>query len=107
MDELMNNQERIKAILTEYPNTRDNDMLLYLKLTEQIDRDFQQNAMGLSFAEVIGNMDKYHLPSFGSVGRTRRKMQEKYPELQATEKVQQFRADLEGFYREYARGDIE
>lgn len=106
MKELLNNQDRIMNILKMHPKTRDNDMLLYLKLAAQIDDEYNQNAMKLPFAEVVGNMAEYHLPSFGSVGRTRRKLQEKHPELRATKTVQGFRAEREEVYRDYARGDL-
>ena len=103
MKKLLNVQEKVKDILMKHPRTRSNDMLLYLKFAEQIDEEYQQNVMKLPFATVIGNMEEYHLPTFGSVGRARRKLQEKYPELRAIDQVQGFRADREEAYREYAR----
>lgn len=105
MKKLLNVQEKVKDILIKYPKTRSNDMLLYLKFAERIDEEFQQNVMKLPFATVISNMEEYHLPTFGSVGRARRKLQEKYPELRATDQVQGFRADREEAYREYARNE--
>lgn len=37
MKELLNNQDRIMNILKMHPKTRDNDMLLYLKLAALVD----------------------------------------------------------------------
>ena len=104
MKDLNTIQEKVRTILEENPRTRDNDMLLYLKLAGQIDNMYQQDSITKPFEEVIVNMKRYHLPSFGSVGRTRRKLQTKYPELRATENVQEFRTNLEEEYKEYSRG---
>ena len=43
------------------------------------------------------------LPSFESVGRTRRKLQAKYPELAGNARVRRLRAEGEKAYRKYAK----
>lgn len=103
MKELLNVQNRVLGILTKYPATRSNDMLLYIKFAEQIDSEYHQKALNRPFEDVLLNLEEYHLPSFGSVGRARRKLQEKYPELRAADKVEHFRAEQEEKYREYSR----
>lgn len=103
MKELLNIQARVHAILTHFPATRSNDMLLYLKLAQSIDAEYHQKALNRPFKDVLLNLEEYHLPSFGSVGRARRKLQEKYPELRADNNVQQLRDQQEEKYREYAR----
>lgn len=100
---LLNVQEKVKGLLTRYPETRDNDMLLYVKFAELIDSEYHQNALHRPFEDVVLNLKEYNLPSFGSVGRARRKLQEKYPELRADDKVEYFRSEEEQKYREYAR----
>ena len=44
------------------------------------------------------------VPSFDSVSRCRRKVQEKYPQLRASKEVYAHRRELEQEYREFARG---
>ena len=100
---LLNVQEKVKYLLTRYPKTRNNDMLLYVKFAKLIDDEYQQDALHRPFEEVVLKLEEYHLPSFGSVGRVRRKLQEKYPELRADDKVEYFRSEEEQKYREYAR----
>lgn len=104
MKKLLNVQEKVKGLLTRYPETRNNDMLLYVKFAKLIDEEYQQNALKRPFEDVVLKLEEYHLPTFGSVGRARRKLQEKYPELRADDKVEYFRVEEEQKYREYARG---
>lgn len=106
MKHLINVQGKVKDILVYYPATRSNDMLLYLKFAETIESEFKTRILSRPFGEVIANMEEFNLPSFGSVGRARRKLQELHPELRAVEAVQEYRAELEEEYREYAKGGI-
>ena len=48
---------------------------------------------------------KYELPSFESVVRARRRIVEKFPELQATKVIEKLRKEEEQKYREFARED--
>jgi len=62
-----------------------------------------KDAGAMSFAEVMEQYKYLGLPSFESVGRTRRKLQAKYPELAGSARVRQLRAEGEKAYRKYAK----
>ena len=62
-------------------------------------------SLGMPFAEVMEQYKYLGLPSFESVGRTRRKLQEKHPELLGSLRVQRLRARGEKAYRKYAKSD--
>lgn len=95
----------VKNILEEKPETRDNDNLLWLEAVRETVRTFNYgNAMNeLTFAYVLKNVYTLKLPSFETVSRARRKLQEKYPELRGSKKVRRKRIERETVYKEYAR----
>ena len=57
----------------------------------------------MPFAEVMSQYRYLGLPSFESVGRTRRKLQAEHPELLAGIRIQKLRAKQEQNYRRYAK----
>jgi len=64
-------EQGVHALLINYPETQSNDHLLYTYFMEKIlDAQFTKE-----------NFIKYQ-QSFESISRTRRRLQEKYPELQ-------------------------
>ena len=83
---------KVKAILEKDEEARNDDMLLYLKVCNTCLKD----TGAMPFAEVM-------LPSIESVGRTRRKLQAKFPELVGSVRVQKLRAAGEKAYRKYAK----
>ena len=89
-------------ILAEFPNTRNNDDLLYYKVCKVI----SPVCTGLPFATVLINRKSYGLPAFETVRRTRQKIQSESPELAACATVQAGRAEKEKLFRAFAKGDI-
>lgn len=65
--------ELVKAIMTRYPDTRDDDMRLYAIVVHQKTR----LKPDVAFYEAMYNHSRYNLPSYESVTRARRKVQEK------------------------------
>lgn len=100
MNKLKNTKELVKAILQNDPQTRNSDMLLYLKVC----KIKNTTALDLPFAAVITQLDKLNLPPFESVRRSRQKIQEEHPELAACDVVEGFRSENEHAFREFARG---
>lgn len=90
---------KVKAILEKDEEARNDDMLLYLKVCNT----FLKGTGAMPFAEVMAQYKYLGLPNFESVGRTRRKLQEKYPELMGNVRVRQLRASREKDYRQYAK----
>ena len=90
----------VKDILEKEPYTRNSDMALYIKVVERLNK----NALNKPFWEVLSNLEDLGLPCFETVRRNRQKIQELYPELQANEKVQDFRTEREmEFRKEFGR----
>ena len=95
---------RVKLILEEYPETRNDDNLLWWKTIEMIADEVGEDFVDMKpFKYMLLNFNRLNFPTFETVSRTRRKVQEKYPELKGTKKVQNQRAKSEQAYREYAR----
>ena len=76
-------QEKVRELLTKYPETRNSDTDLYIHMC----MDINEIACYLPFIEVLKNRKNLGMPSIESVGRIRRKLQAEYPELRAVEEV--------------------
>jgi len=85
----------VKKILEDYPQTRDCDPKLYIKVVERLNR----GALNRPFEEVMFNLKELGLPCFETVRRTRQKLQQEIPELRACDKVQDYRTCQEEKYR--------
>lgn len=80
----------VKEILEEIPDTRENDMLLYIFY-------FQKRYHTTDLHEI---KDLVHGNEFESVSRCRRKLQAENPFLDSGKTVKDYRADMEEVYRE-------
>lgn len=89
----------VKEILERFPATRDNDQLLYYRVCEAIN----PKSLTSNWGYVLLNRKEFMIPSIETVGRCRRKLQEKNPDLRASKKVEGFRAEREAEFREYAK----
>jgi hypothetical protein len=69
--------EAVKRIMERYPETRDDDMKLYAIIVHQ--KTGMSSKVG--FYEAMYNHSRYALPSYESVTRARRKVQENEPSL--------------------------
>ena len=88
-------EDLVKEILEQYKECRDNDYYLTFKVIEKTtpeDLDKPYREILLKSKRVI---------SFKTIERARRKVQSKYPELQASKKVQEARLEYENAYTEY------
>lgn len=97
MKRLYDVQKEVEAILESNPETRDSDDILYFKFITGI------NPM-LTTHDVFINRERYGLPPYESVRRTRQKLQEKRPDLRGTKRIQQLRKEREAEFLEYAHG---
>lgn len=89
----------VKEILEDVPQTRNSDMLLYYHVCLELNR----SATKLPFWLVLLDLKSYGLPPIASVGRARRKLQGKYPELRADKKIKEKRAENEAIIKNYAK----
>lgn len=92
-------ESKVRAVLEKDEEARNDDMLLYLKVCNSCLKD----TGAMLFAEVMMQYKFLGLPSFESVGRTRRKLQAEFPELAGTVRVQKLCAAQEKAYRKYAK----
>ncbi len=99
MDSLKTVEGKVKVILQKNEDARNDDMVLYLALCNL----YLEDAGNMPLAEIMTNHKVLGLPSFESVGRTRRKLQERHPELLGNVRKQKIRAAGEKAYRKYAK----
>ncbi|TVL99539.1 MAG: hypothetical protein CV087_17420 [Candidatus Brocadia sp. WS118] len=76
--------DKIKLLLIQHPELRDSDKLLQWRIWAQ-----QGHVMNgsLSFESFMNN----HLISTETIRRTRQKVQENFPELRSSTRIQQFK----------------
>ena len=89
----------VKNILTVYPTTRNDDYLLWLKVLQMTDSEYLERPL----IDFLKNAKHTKFAHFETVSRLRRKIQEEYPELQATETTRRARNKREAEWREFAR----
>lgn len=107
MRKLLKITELVKGVLEEYPETRNDDNLLWLEaLRETAYKRDCVYVLDLGLSSLMHNIRALNLPTFESVSRARRKLQAKYPELRGTERAQRRRAEKEIIYKEYAKNGI-
>ena len=107
MSNLNNLTGLVHLILEHYPQTRNSDGLLWLKVLESQAHEKDIDLRMLSVPEFLPSIGEYGFSPFESVRRTRQKLQATYPHLSASETVKAYRIRNEAVYREFARGDIE
>ena len=87
--------EKVKKILIAKPDTRDDDMKLYAYMVYHL-VGLQPN---IGFYEAIFNHEKHGLPSYESITRARRKVQENEPTLRGKKYLKRLERQEE--YRQY------
>ena len=98
MGKLRNTTMMVRQVLVTVPAARNSDNILYLEVVRLID----QHVLRLPLAVVLQNMKEYNLPTIETVGRCRRKLQARFPELRANRAVEEFRSELKEEFREWA-----
>ena len=86
-------ETRVKEILANYPNTRENDHCLYTTYLEEY------HYINFNKDNFV-NYEQYGLPSFKSIERARRKIQNEQCLYKASEDVENGRREAERIYRE-------
>lgn len=110
MKKLLNTARIVEEVLTDYPETRNDDNLLWLKVLEIAEGEnnypginTRPDICDLTVDYLLKNVRYLKLPSYETVSRSRRKIQAKNPELRGTERVTKSRAFAEELYREFAK----
>ena len=85
----------VKAILEQHPSARNSDFELIAFFA------YQHSLSGVPFSEAVMRWQLKQLPPFETITRARRKLQEQYPQLRATETVRKRRAESEERHRDF------
>lgn len=83
---------------------RNSDNYLYYMVCKAIMQAGGVNIDNISFKDGLLHRDRYNLPNYETVRRTRQKIQQENPMLAATDEVAAERAIREEAFREFARG---
>lgn len=87
-------EDKVKAILEEHPAAREDDRALYYWILKEEGYD-----VTVSIARFLMGTG---YPNFETIGRVRRKLQEKYPEL-SENSIRAMRSKAEKEFEAYAR----
>ena len=90
--------EMVEQALVAYPETRSSDDLLIV----HIYRDYY-GIQADKFINVLVKRKEMKLPSFESIGRARRKLQEQHEFLRGTDYTEDLRMKEQEAYLEFAR----
>jgi len=96
-DKLLKQEDIVKPILENYPETRDDDFLLYAEVIKQ----YRPELAELSVIDFFVAHRELYCPSYESLSRVRRRLQAKYPHL-VSEEVRKRRSEQEQQYICYA-----
>lgn len=89
-------ETRVKEVLENSPLTRENDNLLYVTYLEEYHYvDFNK--------QIFINYEQYGLPSFKSIERARRKIQNEEGKYKASERIEEGRKEAEKQFQDYYR----
>lgn len=86
MPEIRELNNRVFSLLSNYPETRESDDVLFAKYCE-----YFSNAADLSVHNAFANPEAAGLPNYNSISRARRSVQRAYPNLCSSKKIQQQR----------------
>ena len=99
MKDLKTIESRVRAILSNYKEARDDDMILYLLYCNR----YGEVRVGkLPFEMVIKNYKFFGIPCFESIRRARQKIQAATPELGCSTDVRRARRKQQVKYKAYA-----
>lgn len=98
MERLKTLEAKVRAILEECPQSRDNDRVLSLMVWNI----FYGISPWTPVSEVMHNLS---IPSQESIGRARRKIQATDEALRGSDPQERIRMEMQAEYIEYARGE--
>lgn len=98
-EQIKKTKDIVKEMLETIPRTRDDDAILVCMVFDKLGKNWR-----LPFADIMLEVSKGRLPSFETITRCRRKIQEEFPELRGT--IQEQRNELQEDYKNLAKGEI-
>ncbi len=94
-------ESTVKDILTKDPSARSDDFILVTSVYQKLGKI---NDTQTFYCVMLGHK-QLGLPSFESITRVRRKVQEKHSELRANKQIQNRREEQEQMFFEYGIGE--
>ena len=91
-------EDNVRYVLEKCPGTRGDDF----RLVGSVWIACYDLDPSISWAHVFDKHKELGLPSWGSITRARRKLQEKHPELRADKEVEEIRMNAQAEYIGYA-----
>lgn len=104
MNDLQTVESLVYRILMIDPQTRNSDNYLFFKVCMHFLQQQGINIYELSFSALFLHLKQYGIPQFETVGRCRRKIQEKNPDLRGNRQVTEQRSENEEIFRDYMKG---
>ena len=104
--ELLTLTELVYSILALDKKARNSDTYLYYKVPESQARKKGIDIDSMSITDFFLKSKELGFAHFESVRRTRQKLQAKHSFLSASEEVQEYRAENEVAFREFARSKV-
>lgn len=101
MEYLKTIEDKVRAVLEQDRDARNDDMTLYLRVCSSCIK----GAGALSLETVMLQYRLLNLPNFESVCRLRRKVQGESPELLGSTMAQKRRAMQENLYHQYVKNE--
>lgn len=92
----------VKSILQNFPDARNSDNYLYLKVLQTIGSKNNIDINSMSMPRFLLHMKDLGFPGFESVRRSRQKLQAEYPELAGNDNVEAQRVLNEETFKQYA-----
>ena len=94
---------KVEGILLTNERSRNSDNILYLEVIRKVAHTEGINLDAMNVPEFFLHLGDYGFPSYETVSRVRRKLQEENPWLEASKRVKEGRAEKEAEMREWAR----
>lgn len=104
MQDLKTTKALVLSILEKDERSRNSDSHLYFRVINTIADKHNIDLAKIPVIDFLLNLNKSPFPPFESVRRSRQKIQRECPWLAASADVEEFRAENEHEFREFARG---
>lgn len=104
MQDLKTTKALVTVILEQDEKARNSDSHLYFRVINTIAAKRNIDLTNIPVIDFLLNLNQSPFPPFESVRRSRQKVQHECPWLAASPEVEEFRAENEHEFREFARG---
>lgn len=106
MKRLRDVSKKVKAVLAENEQARSDDNVLYLHVLRAYGNEMGLDTDRMSTSTLFLHCNELRLPSYKSVERSRRLLQNRYPELRCDDDTQRARDEQEMKYEKFSRGVV-